>query len=33
MGKGIALGALAGGIALVVKSMPEIRRYLKIESM
>jgi hypothetical protein len=33
MGKGLAAALLVGGAALMVKSMPEIRRYLKIESM
>ena len=33
MAKVVALGALVGGTALFVKTLPEIRRYLKIESM
>jgi hypothetical protein len=33
MGKAIGLGVLAGGAALVVKSLPELRRYMKIKSM
>jgi hypothetical protein len=31
--KAIGLVVLAAGGAVVVKSLPEIRRYLKIESM
>jgi hypothetical protein len=33
MGKGLAAAVVVGVSAMVVKSLPEIRRYLKIESM
>jgi hypothetical protein len=34
MGKGLLAAAVVGGVsAIVVKQLPEIRRYMKIESM
>jgi hypothetical protein len=33
MGKALGVGVLLGGAALVVRTLPEIRRYAKISSM
>jgi hypothetical protein len=33
MGRIVALGALAGAVAVLVAVLPDIKRYLKIRSM